>query len=339
MVVGQGHEAFKLLLAGEKASIRAKGLTQQLLTFAKGGAPIKTIADLAEPLQDWAHFAASGSRASCTFDIAANLWPLEADLGQLGQVIHNLVLNACHAMPGGGTIRVGAHNLELEEKAQPGLAAGRYLHLSVADQGVGIAPEHLEKIFDPYFSTKEKGSGLGLAVAYSIVKNHGGLITVESSVGQGTSFHLFLPAAQSPATEDRCEPGSTPPARGKGAILIMDDEEVMREVFSAFAQQLEYRPVTAQDGAEALHLYEKALAANTPFALVIVDLTVPGGMGGKEMIGKLLALDPQARAIVASGYANDPIMADYRRYGFVGVAPKPTTFPEFAAALAAALNQ
>ncbi|HSR35811.1 MAG TPA: PAS domain S-box protein, partial [Desulfurivibrionaceae bacterium] len=333
MMVGQEHEALKVLAAAEKASVRAKGLTQQLLTFAKGGAPIKSTASLADPLREWALFATSGSRVTCDFAIAADLWPVEADMGQLGQVIHNLVLNACHAMPGGGAITINAHNVELPEQTRD-LKPGSYLHLAVTDHGIGIAPEHLAKIFDPYFSTKETGSGLGLAVAYSIIKNHGGRITVESTVGQGTTFHLYLPAAQGLAQESRPTDGTAPPS-GQGALLIMDDEEIMREVFGAFAEKLGFAVVTASDGAEALRLYEEALAAKFPFALVIMDLTVPGGMGGKEMIGKLLALDPSARAIVSSGYSNDPIMSDYARHGFVGVAPKPITFPEFAAAIAA----
>ncbi len=306
----------------EKATLRARELTQQLLTFAKGGAPIKTEAALAGLIQDTAGFSVRGTKAVCTYDCAEDLWLAEVDRGQLGQVLQNLVINAVHAMPEGGIIQLGAGNITVNPDELP-LRPGKYVLITVQDHGQGIPPEHLAKIFDPYFTTKQSGSGLGLAVVYSIIANHAGHITVESELGKGTLFSIYLPATGKSPLAKKPVSATTALAKGQGKVLIMDDEELIRNVSSAMLKQLGYEPHTANNGEEAITLYLHAQQEGHPFDLVIMDLTVPGGMGGKEAIGHLRQLDPQIKAVVSSGYANDPIMANFSEYGFCGVAPKP----------------
>ena len=311
----------------EKATLRAKDLTQQLLTFAKGGAPVKTEASLAELIRDAAGFAVRGTKAVCDYDCAEDLWLAEVDKGQLGQVLQNLVINAVHAMPEGGAIRLAARNLTLDSGELP-LTPGKYVLITVRDHGLGIPPEHLAKIFDPYFTTKHSGSGLGLAVVYSIIANHAGHITVESEPGKGTLFSIYLPATgKCPLAEKPASPPA-PLNKGRGKILVMDDEELIRDVSTAMLRQLGYEPHAARDGEEAITRYLQAKKDGHPFDLVIMDLTVPGGMGGKETIAQLRRLDPQVKGVVSSGYANDPIMANFSEYGFCGVAPKPFSLQE-----------
>jgi PAS domain S-box-containing protein len=333
----ESGEVAQQLAETEKAALRARDLTQQLLTFAKGGAPIKTEASLAEVIQEATAFAVRGTKAVCEYDWAEDLWLAEVDKGQLGQVLQNLVINAVHAMPDGGAIRLAAGNLTVNPGESPP-APGKYVLITVRDQGLGIPPEHLSKIFDPYFTTKQSGSGLGLAVVYSIIANHVGHITVESKLGKGTLFSIYLPSTgnRSP-TEKRAE-ATLAPITGQGKILIMDDEELIRNVSSAMLRQLGYEPHTAQDGEEAITLYLQAQKEGRPFDLVIMDLTVPGGMGGKEAMAHLRQLDPQIKAVVSSGYANDPIMARFREYGFCGVAPKPFGLPDLSRLLQMILN-
>ncbi|MFA6499364.1 MAG: PAS domain S-box protein [Desulfurivibrionaceae bacterium] len=316
----------------EKATLRARDLTQQLLTFAKGGAPIKTKASLAVLIQDAAGFAVRGTKAVCEYDCAEDLWLAEVDTGQLGQVLQNLVINAVHAMPEGGAIRLTARNLTINPGELP-VSPGKYVLITVKDHGLGIPPEHLAKIFDPYFTTKQSGSGLGLAVVYSIIANHAGHITVESEPGKGTVFSIYLPSTgKSPSAETPAETPA-PLAKGHGKILVMDDEELIRDVSTAMLRQLGYEAHAANDGEEAITLYLQAKKNEQPFDLVIMDLTVPGGMGGKETIAHLRQLDPQVKAVVSSGYANDPIMAKFAEYGFCGVAPKPFSLQELSVLL------
>ena len=333
----EGGVVAQQLAETEKATLRARDLTQQLLTFAKGGAPIKTEASLAGLIQDAAGFAVRGTKAVCEYDCAEDLWLAEVDTGQLGQVLQNLVINAVHAMPEGGAIRLAARNLTIKQGEFP-LTPGRYVLITVRDHGLGIPPEHLAKIFDPYFTTKQSGSGLGLAVVYSVIANHGGHITVDSELGKGTIFSIYLPSAgKSPLAE---KPAETPAplGKGQGKILVMDDEELIRNVSTAMLKQLGYEPHTANDGEEAITLYLQAKKDGHPFDLVIMDLTVPGGMGGKEAIARLRQLDPQVKAVVSSGYANDPIMANFGEYGFCGVAPKPFGLQELSRLLRMILN-
>jgi PAS domain S-box-containing protein len=314
--------AAERLAETEKATLRARDLTQQLLTFAKGGAPIKKEASLAGIIQDAANFAVRGTKAMCRYDLAEDLWLAEVDTGQLGQVLQNLVINAVHAMPEGGALNLGARNVTVNAGELP-LAPGRYVLITVKDHGIGIQPEHLAKIFDPYFSTKQSGSGLGLAVVYSIIANHGGHITVQSELGKGTTFSIYIPSAgKAPLAEKSTQP-TAPLNKGQGKILVMDDEELIRDVCTAMLKQLGYEPHTAHDGEEAIARYLQAKNEGHPFDLVIMDLTIPGGMGGKEAMAQLRQLDPQVKAVVSSGYANDPIMANFSEYGFCGMVPKP----------------
>jgi len=321
----------------EKAAWRARDLTQQLLTFAKGGAPITKAAAIRELIHDSASFMLSGSRTTCAYHLPDDLWQVEIDPGQISQVIQNLVKNADQAMPRGGSIVISAVNVTLGNDQEVSLSPGPYVQLSIADQGPGIPPEQLLRIFDPYFTTKPQGSGLGLAIAHSIIKNHRGLLTVDSEPGVGTTFSIFLPAvAPGPMAAEQTEtPG--PPTRGQGRILVMDDEAIVRNVATKMLEHLGYETEAAADGEQAVALYAEARAAGRPFAAVVVDLTIPGGMGGVEALARLRELDAEVRVIVSSGYANDPIMANYEAHGFRAVAPKPYKLQELSAVLKAVL--
>lgn len=316
------REASARLVDAENAIMWAKDLTQQLLTFSKGGAPVrKTCATFGQVIRDAGQFAARGSHVRCQFAVEEPLWPLEVDEGQMRQVVHNLVLNAQQAMPGGGEITISASNVVLTHVNQIPLPPGRYVKLRCADSGIGISAEHLPKIFDPYFTTKQKGSGLGLATTYSIVKKHDGLITVESQLGVGTHFDIYLPASEAQPTAQRIAPA--PPGRGQGRILVMDDEARIRDMLRRVLGHFGYEVEVAEDGREALRVYREACLAQEPFDLVIMDLVIPGGMGGRETMKELLKIDAEACVIVSSGYSNDPVMAGYRDYGFSDAVAKP----------------
>jgi PAS domain S-box-containing protein len=315
------------LIKIEKASLQAKDLTQQLLTFSKGGAPVKKTTDIAELIKDTTSFALRGSNMRYTFVMPDTLWPVEIDAGQISQVINNIVMNADQAMPGGGVIQVHAENVQGTDDLP--LKGGNYVKVSITDQGVGIPKKYLSNIFDPYFTTKQKGSGLGLSTCYSIIKNHEGLIEVESTVGVGTTFHVYLPASQKTTEEKEKKRGLI---KGEGRVLLMDDEAFVLETASEGLQYLGYTVVTATDGKKAIDLYKKAQKTN-PFDVVIMDLTVPGGMGGKETIKMLREIDPSVKAVVASGYSTDPIMSHYREYGFDSVVVKPYTIADLSRAL------
>jgi len=320
------EQIFRTLDNAEKASLQARDLTRQLLTFSKGGAPIKSTASIAELLRDSADFAVRGSTVKCEFSFPDDLWTVEVDSGQISQVINNLIINADQAMPEGGIIEVSAENIAISTKDALPLDEGNYVRISIKDQGIGISKEHLKKIFDPYFSTKQKGSGLGLATSYSIVKRHRGYITLKSEITIGTTFNIYLSASQKDTTVKKDE--KKVPLIGKGKILVMDDVEVVKRAADLALKNMGYEVELAEDGSKAIALYKKAKESGNPFDAVILDLTIPGGMGGKEAIKKLLEIDPKAKAIVSSGYSNDPVMADFRKHGFVGFLPKPFKLEE-----------
>ena len=314
---------FKYLNESEKASFRAHDLTMQLLTFSKGGAPVKKVSEIGSLVVESASFAIRGSNTRCDFSLSPELWYAEVDAGQISQVINNLIINADQAMPNGGVIKVGGENVTIDAKDALPLSPGRYVLITVADSGIGISRDLIQKIFDPYFTTKQKGSGLGLATSYSIILKHNGLITVDSVVGAGTTFSVYLPA-----TDRKTEESGTAEeafCAGSGRVLVMDDEEMLREAAGEILEYAGYAVEFAKDGAEAIAAYSKAKESGSPFDAVIMDLTVPGAMGGKDAVEGLLAIDPGVRAIVSSGYSNDPIIAEYARYGFVGVVSKPYT--------------
>ncbi len=305
----------------EQSALRAEGLTRQLLTFSKGGAPRKTTFAIERLLKDSISLVLRESSIACEYDLPDDLWPVEADETQLSQVINNLAINAQQAMPNGGKIFFSCRNMDLGAEGSPALNPGRYVKISVEDQGVGIPKADIEKIFDPYYSTKERGLGLGLTSTYSILKKHGGHIEVASEIGAGTTFHLYIPAGHEMIVA-RNEEQRTP-SFGKGRILIMDDEEIILDVLEAMLTNFGYEVACAKHGAEAIEIYKIALGAGCPFQAVIMDLTIPGGMGGKDAIEKLLEIDPDAKAIVSSGYSIDPVMANYKNFGFKGVVAKP----------------
>ncbi|MBD3291185.1 response regulator [candidate division KSB1 bacterium] len=314
------QEIYEILTEAEKASQQARHLTNQLLTFSRGGAPIKKVMSINKVIQEAAEFSLSGSTVKAKYEISHDLKKVNIDSGQFKQVIHNLVLNAIQAMPDGGSMRISAENVYLSESDSIPLPAGEHVKISVVDQGIGIKDEHLDKIFDPYFTTKQMGSGLGLATTYSVVKKHGGHINVDSELGRGSTFTIYLPAAEADTTQEYM------PEKEKdlkGRILIMDDEEFVIKPLSRMLQSLGFETEIATNGEQAIEKYKLNLSKDRTFDLVILDLTIQGGMGGKETIKNLRELDPDVKAIVTSGYSNDPVMADYRQYGFIGVIAKP----------------
>jgi PAS domain S-box-containing protein len=316
-------EVFGRLEQMEKASLRARDLTQQLITFAQGGAPVKVPGVLPELIREAATFVLRGSKVQPKFLFPPDLWAAAFDPGQVTQVVQNLVINAAQAMPQGGVVTLIGENVTTTEAYRLPLKPGRYLRITVEDHGCGIPPENLPKIFDPFFTTKRNGVGFGLSTSYSIIKNHGGYLTVESAVGLGTRFYIFLPAlaarpkaAAPPRSEEKL-------FRGEGRILVMDDDRLLQDVYQRLLRKLGYLPEIVTGGEEALAAYRQAREEGRPFAAVIMDLTIPGGLGGKETIQRLLAMDPEAVAIIASGYSNDPVMSRYAEYGFKDVVGKP----------------
>jgi PAS domain S-box-containing protein len=320
----------------EGAAMRARELTQQLLTFAKGGEPVRRTMRIGKLVEEAVQFAIRGSNVRCHFDLAGDLLPVAVDEGQLGQVLHNLTINADQAMPDGGALTVTARNVALAADNPFALKEGPHVELRLRDLGAGIPPEQVKQIFDPYFSTKEKGSGLGLAVAYNIVGRHDGRLSVESTPGEGSTFIVLLPASPPEAAPETATAREV--VAGRGRVLIMDDEKYVRRMLVKMLRRIGYDVAEAEDGGAAVALYREGLEGGCPFDAVILDLTIPGGMGGKEAIVALRALDPDVRAIVSSGYSNDPVMSDCTRHGFRLAVTKPYRIQEMSEALDAIIQ-
>ncbi|MHB8108083.1 MAG: PAS domain-containing hybrid sensor histidine kinase/response regulator, partial [Candidatus Cryosericum sp.] len=323
----------ELLDEAEEEILRARGLTQQLLTFARGGAPVRSAQDVAPILREVTDFALRGSDVQASVDIAPDLWWSNVDRGQIGQVFSNIIINADEAMPDGGRLSVSARNVTLATPdAQPELAPGRYVRIDITDTGMGIPECDLRKIFDPFFTTKKRGSGLGLATSYAIVHKHDGHIGVTSHVGTGTNFSIILPAVVVPVAEPPIAKAASVNAHGR--VLIMDDEASVRQVLVAMLNRLGYEAEAVPDGASAVRADAEAQATGQPISIIIMDLTIPGGMGGQTAARLLRAQHTPARLVVSSGYATDPIMANYRLYLFDAVLTKPYSFSELSDVLA-----
>ncbi|MBL4904239.1 MAG: PAS domain S-box protein [Desulfocapsa sp.] len=336
--VKKDDRTVSLLTEAQKAAKRAAKLTQQLLTFSKGGDPVKEITSLTEIIRDSADFVLHGSPVSCDYIFPDDLWMVLADSGQVGQVIQNIILNAKHAMPEGGKIRLSCYNVE------DGVAESLlnihdecFVCIRIQDSGIGIPREITDKIFDPYFTTKNEGSGLGLAICHSIINKHDGHIIVQSTPGKGTTFTIYLPAVQSNGTE-LTKTRKTPPAMKAARIMVMDDDEMIRDVATAQLSILGHEVIPVSDGEQAINKYQELQDSKLPVDLVLMDLTIPGGMGGQEACQKLLQIDPTAKIIVASGYSNDPVMADFRKYGFSAAVAKPFDLHELRKAVESALG-
>ncbi len=335
-LAGTGNSKIVSLLAdAEKCSQMAKRLTGQLLTFSRGGEPQKARINLAELLRPAVDFALAGSPVKLKLEFPDDLWPVEVDEGQISQLVDNLVINAKQAMPEGGHLTVTADNVHLREEEIDDCPAGRYVRVRFADTGTGIDPRHLTKVFDPYFTTKQNGSGIGLTSCYSIASRHNGHISVDSVLGKGAVFTVCLPAAE--AMDDAAHAPPPPDSRPRVRILVMDDKDFVRAICRRQLEFLGHDVTCTASGPEAIDAYVQAREEQRPFCLLILDLTIPGGMGGVRTLAKLKTMDPGVRAIAASGYSNDPVMADPQAYGFIDGLCKPFTTDTLASVLAAVL--
>ena len=331
-----GDQVSTILKSAERSALRARDLTQQLLTFSKGGVPVKTRTSLYSLIRESSSFILSGSNCRCQCKVPQNLWTVEVDEGQISQVINNLLINASQAMKQGGEIEVRAENVEMGARPAIPLEPGFYIKIEVADTGPSIPPENLSRIFDPYFTTKRNGSGLGLATAYSIIKSHEGHIMVDSEVGVGTTFTFYLPAI--PSAVLYTEEAEYQLYNGRGRILLMDDEKMVRHIISDMLRHLGYEVDAAPDGMEAIRMYREAVESDHPYDVMIVDLTVPGGLGGTDVAAILLPDFPEAKLVVTSGYTNNPVLLNYAEYGFCATIQKPYTIQQLSWVLHSVLS-
>lgn len=307
---------------------RGRHLTQQLLTFAKGGTPVKSAAHLFPHLREIAQFALSGSNVSCSFAIPENLHMCSFDKNQIAQVIDNIIINAKQSMPVGGLIEVSARNITFTQRQHASLERGEYVQISIHDHGIGMPKEILTRIFDPFYTTKATGHGLGLATCHSIIKRHGGCIDVESEPGKGSTFHVYLPATAT--VSDFSETELQSQHRGDGTFLLMDDEEVIRESVAGMLISFGYKVLTTVDGYETLDILTAEIAAKRKITALLLDLTIPGGMGGKETINEIRKINDAIPVFVVSGYAEDPVMANPGEFGFIASICKPFKKAELA---------
>jgi PAS domain S-box-containing protein len=325
-----GSRTHERLVNAEQACFRAQAITRQLLTFSNGGEPIKTPLDAKKTLMQAVYFALSGSAVKAEVQAPADLWPILADESLVRQAIHQIVLCRKEAVGKGGKMDVRAENVVIPQD-RDGLPAGRYVRFSIRDHGPGLSRERLERVFDPYFCGP--GSGIGLSVAYSVVRRHGGTISVDSKEGHGTEVWFLLPAAEDRAIPAGEREDGSRGTRGTGRVLVMDDEEMVRETVGEMLRLMGFEVTLAQKGGEAVEAYRRALESGRPYDVVVLDLTVPGGMGGQETLEALRKVNPEVRAIVSSGYSNDPVMARYRDYGFDGMVAKPYKMEDLAVAI------
>jgi PAS domain S-box-containing protein len=331
------QESSEMLLEMEGALLQSKNLTQQLLTVTKGGAPVKINAAIGDLLKECTAFVLRGSKTRYEFIFDEHLWAVEIDVNQISQVIQNLIINADQAMPQGGMITIRAENAVVLENSGLPLIPGKYVKISIHDTGCGISPENLKHLFTPFFTTKQKGSGLGLAGAYSIIKKHEGYIYVESELGKGTVFHIYFLAAVH--SDLLVTAGNKYFYSGKGKILVMEDEESLRKIVSKMLETLGYQVVLTVEGSEAINLYRATKNVDDCFDAVIFDLTVRGGMGGQEALKQLLAIDSEIKAIATSGYTNDPVMLEPKNYGFLASIPKPYKMEELGKVLSVVIGK
>jgi len=336
ILVHDREKLTEVLASAENAAFRARDLTQQFLTFSKGGLPIKKANSITEILKESIGFILHGSNVKCDLEFSENIRSVEVDEGQISQVINNLIINATDAMPGGGGIEVKAKNTTVLEDSDLPLEEGKYVEITISDKGIGIPEENLQKIFDPYFTTKTSGNGLGLASTYSIIKRHDGHISVESVVGKGTKFTIYLPVAQEDILPEENKEEEL--LKGGGRVILMDDDESILCSTGPLLEYLGYEVDFARDGVEVVELYRKTMHNGTKYNAVILDLTIPGGMGGKETMEKLLKIDPGVKGIVSSGYSNDTVMSDYKKCGFAGVVTKPYNIERLSQTLACIIN-
>lgn len=335
------HKSNEYLEKAEKSMNRAIKLTKQLLTFAKGGTPVKENVNLSNIIHETVEFDLSGSNVKPIFKETDELWNTEVDKWQMGQVFSNLTINANQASPDGGNLYITLENTVVKDQEFIGLKQGKYVKITVQDQGIGIDKKYLNKIFDPYFTTKQTGNGLGLATTYSIIQKHNGHIEIESELGKGTTFTIYLPASDSPQIKTEKTDTITPlkTTNRQAKVLIMDDEEIICAIASEMIKNIGFTAETVLDGENAIKYYRESLKKDEPFDIIIMDLTIPGGMGGKEAVKQILKINPKAKVIVSSGYSEDPIIANFANYGFSGVITKPYTILNLKEVLTEIINK